>query len=89
MKIAIVGGGIGWLFAANALVPAGSRRRSTSSRRSCDEIGAGVLLTPTTSGSWSGWRWVAPSRSAACGTARLHDHRHDGTVVGPTAMSSS
>ena len=46
LDVAIVGGGIGGLFAANALLAQGFRVRVYEQAPALGEIGAGVFLTP-------------------------------------------
>ena len=46
LDVAVVGGGIGGLFAANALVAQGLRVRVYEQAPAIGEIGAGVFLTP-------------------------------------------
>ena len=80
LKVVVVGGGIGGLFAANALIARGLDVSVYEQAPALGEIGAGVFLTPNSvrhcSGSASDRRWrnaapgSAPARIISAMTAR-------------------
>ncbi len=67
-NVAIVGGGIGGLFAANALIAHGLRVSVYEQAPALGEIGAGVMLTPNACATWSASDWSPPSRNGARGS---------------------
>jgi len=89
-SIAIVGGGIGGLFAANALVAQGLRVAVYEQAPAIGEVGAGVFLTPN-----SVRHLVRVGLGPAVETAgaRVGSHsryfRHDGTPIAPVQVTDS
>jgi flavin-dependent dehydrogenase len=68
--VVIVGGGIGGLFAANALIAGGIEVSVYEQAPAIGEIGAGVFLTPN-SVLCSGSDWNLRWRSGAHGSAAI------------------
>src|SRR4029077_9303053 len=87
-SIAIIGGGIGGLFAANALIAKGMRVSVHEQAAALGEIGAGVSLTPNA---------VRPLERVGLGPAverwgarvgpDSHYFRHDGTPIAPVQVT--
>src|SRR5258706_4362185 len=88
--VAIVGGGIGGLFAANALIGQGLRVSVYEQAPALGEIGAGVYVTPNAmrhleraglGPAVAGWgARVGPSSSY---------YRHDGTPIAPVQVTDA
>jgi salicylate hydroxylase len=89
-SVAIVGGGIGGLFAANALVAQGLRVAVYEQAQAIGEVGAGVFLTPN-----SVRHLIRIGLGPAVETAGAlvgHDSRyfrHDGTSIAPVQVTDS
>ena len=89
-KIAIVGGGIGGLFAAIALVARGFQVAVYEQAAALGEIGAGVVLTPN---SVRHLRRVGLELAVEKWGVRFgpdsHYFRHDGTPIAPVQVTDS
>ena len=70
LHVAIVGGGIGGLFAANALIAHGLRVSVYEQAPALGEIGAGVFLTPNSVRQLQRVGLGPRSRNGARGSAR-------------------
>ena len=89
-NVVIVGGGIGGLFAANALIAHGLQVSVYEQAPSLGEVGAGVFLTPNSVrqlqrvdlGS------TVEQRGARVGTQSRY-FRHDGTPIAPVQVTDS
>src|SRR5450432_655776 len=88
--VAIVGGGIGGLFAANALVAAGIPVSVYEQAPAIGEIGAGVFLTPN---SVRHLQRIGLAAAVEKWGARVgHDSRyfrHDGAPIAPVQVTDS
>lgn len=89
-RVAIVGGGIGGLFAANALIAQGIPVSVYEQAPAIGEVGAGVYLTPNSvrhlqriglGGAVEKWGARVGSNS--------HYFRHDGTPIAPVQVTDS
>ncbi|MGH6726420.1 MAG: FAD-dependent monooxygenase [Pseudolabrys sp.] len=89
-KIVVVGGGIGGLFAANALVAQGLIVSVYEQAPALGEVGAGVFLTPNSVRQLE--RMRLGSAVETCG-ARVgpdsHYFRHDGAPIAPVQVTDS
>lgn len=89
-RVAIVGGGIGGLFAANALAVHGLRVAVYEQAQALSEVGAGVFLTPNSirhlfrTG-------LGPAVEVAGARVGHHSRyfRHDGTAIAPVQVTDS
>ena len=90
LTIAIVGGGIGGLFAANALIAHGLRVRVYEQAPTLGEVGAGVFLTPNSVRHPE--RVGLGAAVEQCG-ARVgpgsHYFREDGTPIAPVQVTDA
>ena len=90
-RVAIVGGGIGGLFAANALIAQGLTVSVYEQAPALGEIGAGVFLTPNSVRHLQrvGLR-AGRARNGARGSApSSHYFRDDGTPIAPVQVTDS
>jgi 2-polyprenyl-6-methoxyphenol hydroxylase-like FAD-dependent oxidoreductase len=89
-SVAIVGGGIGGLFAANALLARGLRVAVYEQAQAIGEVGAGVFLTPN---SVRHLFRVGLGPAVEIAGARVghdsHYFRHDGTSIAPVQVTDS
>ena len=89
-KIAIVGGGIGGLFAANALIARGFEVAVYEQAAALGEVGAGVALTPN---SVRHLRRLGLEPAVEKWGVRFgpgsHYFRHDGTPIAPVQVTDS
>ena len=89
-SVIIVGGGIGGLFAANALIAHGLRVSVYEQAPALGEVGAGVFLTPNSVRQMQ--RVGLGSAVETCG-ARVgpgsHYFRHDGAPIAPVQVTDS
>ncbi len=90
-RVAIVGGGIGGLFAANALVAQGiSRFRSTNRRLRSARSAPACSSRRTACAICNGSDWSRRWRNGARGSARnSHYFRHDGAPIAPVQVTDS
>lgn len=90
LHVAIVGGGIGGLFAANALIAQGLTVSVYEQAPALGEIGAGVFLTPN---SVRQLQRVGLERAVEAWGARVggasHYFRHDGAPIAPVQVTDS
>jgi salicylate hydroxylase len=90
LTIAIIGGGIGGLFAANALIAQGLRVRVYEQAPTLGEVGAGVFLTPNSVRHLE--RAGLGPAVEQCG-ARVgpgsHYFREDGTPIAPVQVTDA
>src|SRR3954469_12953183 len=88
--VAIVGGGIGGLFAANALIAHGVPVSVYEQAPSLGEVGAGVFLTPNSVRQLQrvGLGPAVEQRGARVGTNSRY-FRHDGTPIAPVQVTDS
>ena len=89
-RIAIVGGGIGGLFAANVLTAQGLRVSVYEQAPSLGEIGAGVFLTPNSVRHLQ--RVGLEPAVEKCGARVGHESRyfrHDGVPIAPVQVTDS
>jgi salicylate hydroxylase len=90
LHVAIVGGGIGGLFAANALIAHGLSVSIYEQAAALGEVGAGVFLTPNSVRQLE--RLGLGPSVEKCG-ARVgfgsHYFRHDGTPIAPVQVTDS
>jgi salicylate hydroxylase len=88
--VAIVGGGIGGLFAANALIANGIRVSVYEQAPVLGEIGAGVFLTPNSVRHLQrvGLEPEVQKRGARVGFDSRY-FRHDGTLIAPVQVTDS
>src|SRR5471032_3239421 len=88
--IAIVGGGIGGLFAANALIAHGLRVSVYEQAPALGEVGAGVFLTPNSVRQLQrvGLGPAVEKWGARVG-AQSRYFRHDGTPIAPVQVTDS
>jgi salicylate hydroxylase len=88
--VAIIGGGIGGLFAANALIAHGIRASVHEQARALGEIGAGVFVTPNAVRQLE--RVGLLSSVEECGARVGPDSsyfRHDGTRIAPVQVTDA
>ncbi len=90
LHVAIVGGGIGGLFAANALIAQGLSVSVYEQAPALGEIGAGVFLTPNSVRHLQrvGLEPAVEKCGARVGTDS-HYFRHDGTPIAPVQVTDS
>jgi salicylate hydroxylase len=88
--VLIVGGGIGGLFAANALIAHGLRVSVYEQAPALGEIGAGVYLTPNSVRQLQrlGLAPAVETWGARVGTGSQY-FRHDGTAIAPVQVTDS
>ena len=90
LDVIVVGGGIGGLFAANALAASGLRVRSYEQASAIGEIGAGVFLTPN---SVRHLKRIGLEPAVQKWGARVggdsHYFREDGTPIAPVQVTDS
>jgi salicylate hydroxylase len=88
--IVVVGGGIGGLFAANALIAHGLQVSVYEQAPSLGEVGAGVFLTPNSVRQLQrvGLGPAVEKRGARVGTESRY-FRHDGTPIAPVQVTDS
>lgn len=89
-SIAIVGGGIGGLFAANALIAQGLRVAVYEQAHALGEIGAGVFVTPNAVRHLKrvGLEPAVERCGARVGAGSCY-LRHDGTPIGPVQVTDA
>ncbi|WEX09682.1 FAD-dependent monooxygenase [Chelativorans sp. AA-79] len=90
VRAAIVGGGIGGLFTANALLRQGLEVTVFEQAPELGEIGAGVFLTPNSVRQLDrlGLGEAVRRRGALVGAASRY-YRHDGTEIAPVQVTDS
>jgi salicylate hydroxylase len=90
LDVVIVGGGIGGLFAANALIAQGLRVSVHEQAPAIGEVGAGVFLTPNSVRQLQrvGLGPAVEKRGARVG-AGSHYFRHDGAPIAPVQVTDS
>src|SRR5689334_12913599 len=90
LHVAIVGGGIGGLFAATALIAHGLRVSVYEQAGALGEVGAGVFLTPNSVRQLQrvGLEPQIAKWGARVG-AQSHYFRHDGTPIAPVQVTDS
>ena len=88
--VVIVGGGIGGLFAANALIAHGLRVSVYEQAPALGEVGAGVFITPNSARHLErvGLGPAVEKWGARVG-ARSHYFRHDGTPIAPVQVTDA
>src|SRR5882757_4897476 len=88
--VVVVGGGIGGLFAANALIAHGLLVSVYEQAPSLGEVGAGVFLTPNSVRQLQrvGLGPAVEKRGARVGTESRY-FRHDGTPIAPVQVTDS
>jgi salicylate hydroxylase len=88
--VAVVGGGIGGLFAANALIARGLKVAVYEQAPALGEVGAGVFLTPNSVRQLQrvGLGSEIERRGARVGAASRY-FRHDGTPIAPVQVTDS
>jgi salicylate hydroxylase len=89
-NVVVVGGGIGGLFAANALIAHGLEVSVYEQAPSLGEVGAGVFLTPNSVRQLQrvGLGPAVEKRGARVG-AESRYFRHDGTPIAPVQVTDS
>jgi salicylate hydroxylase len=89
-NVVVVGGGIGGLFAANALIANGLQVSVYEQAPSLGEVGAGVFLTPNSVRQLQrvGLGPAVEKRGARVGTESRY-FRHDGTPIAPVQVTDS
>ncbi|HXO72652.1 MAG TPA: FAD-dependent monooxygenase [Bradyrhizobium sp.] len=89
-NVVIVGGGIGGLFAANALIAHGLQVSVYEQAPGLGEVGAGVFLTPNSVRQLQrvGLGPAVEKRGARVGTESRY-FRHDGTPIAPVQVTDS
>src|SRR6478752_2258050 len=89
-NVVIVGGGIGGLFAANALIAQGLRVSVYEQAPSLGEVGAGVFITPNSVRQLQrvGLGPLVERWGARVGPGS-HYFRHDGTPIAPVQVTDS
>jgi salicylate hydroxylase len=89
-NVVVIGGGIGGLFAANALIAHGLRVSVYEQAPSLGEVGAGVFLTPNSVRQLQrvGLGPSVEKRGARVG-AESRYFRHDGTPIAPVQVTDS
>src|SRR5215207_10949429 len=90
LHVVIVGGGIGGLFAANALIAHGLRVSVYEQAPAIGEIGAGVFLTPNSVRHLQrlGLEAEVEKRGARVGSESRY-FRHDGAPIAPVQVTDS
>jgi salicylate hydroxylase len=90
LSVVVVGGGIGGLFAANALIAAGFDACVYEQAPALGEIGAGVFLTPNSVRHLQrvGLGPAVEKAGARVGTGS-HYFRHDGAPIAPVQVTDS
>src|SRR3954466_13307529 len=90
LSIAVVGGGIGGLFAANALIARGFDVAVYEQAPALGEVGAGVFLTPNSVRQLQrvGLGPEVERRGARVGADSRY-FRHDGTPIAPVQVTDS
>src|SRR6201991_1171121 len=90
LSVAVVGGGIGGLFAANALIAHGLDVRVYEQAPALGEIGAGVFLTPNSVRHLQriGLEPAVEKYGARVGTGS-HYFRHDGAPIAAVQVTDS
>src|SRR3982074_345468 len=90
LKVVVVGGGIGGLFAANALIAHGLPVSVYEQAPSLGEVGAGVFLTPNSVRQLQrvGLGPAVEKRGARVGPGS-HYFRHDGAPIAPVQVTDS
>src|SRR5205085_5885011 len=90
LHVAIVGGGIGGLFAANALIAHGLRVSVYEQAAALGEIGAGVFLTPNSVRQLQrvGLEQAVATLGARVGQASRY-FRDDGTPIAPVQVTDT
>jgi salicylate hydroxylase len=90
LHVVIVGGGIGGLFAANALIAHGLRVSVYEQAPALGEVGAGVFLTPNSVRQLQrvGLGSSVETRGARVGPASRY-FRHDGVPIAPVQVTDS
>ena len=90
LHVAIVGGGIGGLFAANALIAHGLRVSVYEQAAALGEIGAGVFLTPNSVRHLQRIGLESAVEKAAARVGKdSHYFRHDGAPIAPVQVTDS
>src|SRR5436853_7921251 len=89
-SVAVVGGGIGGLFAANALMAHGLQVSVYEQAPTLGEVGAGVFLTPNSVRQLQrvGLGPTVEKCGAPVGTGSRY-FRHDGTPIAPVQVTDS
>jgi salicylate hydroxylase len=89
-KVLVIGGGIGGLFAANALMAQGLAVAVYEQAPNLGEVGAGVFLTPNSVRQLHrvGLGAAVEARGARVGPGS-HYFRHDGTPIAPVQVTDS
>jgi 2-polyprenyl-6-methoxyphenol hydroxylase-like FAD-dependent oxidoreductase len=89
-EVVLVGGGIGGLFAANALIAQGLRVSIYEQAPVLGEVGAGVFLTPNSVRQLErvGLGPAVEKRGARVGSGSRY-FRHDGTLIAPVQVTDS
>src|SRR5277367_514399 len=89
-KIVIVGGGIGGLFTANALIAQGFKVSVYEQAPALGEIGAGVFITPNSARQLQrvGLGPAVEKYGARVGPTSQY-YRHDGTPIAPVRVTDS
>lgn len=90
LRVVIVGGGIGGLFAANALVAQGLQVLVCEQASALGEVGAGVFVTPNAVRHLErvGLGSAVARWGARVGTGSQY-HRHDGTPIAPVQVTDA
>ena len=89
-RVVIVGGGIGGLFAANALIARGLDVSVYEQAPALGEIGAGVFLTPNSVRQLQRVGLGPSVEKSARGSApESHYFRHDGAPIAPVQVTDS
>src|SRR5436190_1284693 len=90
LSVVIIGGGIGGLFAANALIAHGMRVAVYEQAPALGEVGAGVFLTPNSVRQLQrvGLGPAVEKRGARVGPGSKY-FRHDGTTIAPVQVTDS
>jgi salicylate hydroxylase len=90
LDVVVVGGGIGGLFAANALIAQGLNVAVYEQAPVLGEVGAGVFLTPNSVRQLQrlGLGSLVERRGARVGVGS-HYFRHDGTPIAPVQVTDS
>src|SRR5882762_4884683 len=90
LTVVIIGGGIGGLFAANALIARGLKVSVYEQAPHLGEVGAGVFLTPNSVRQLQrvGLGPMVEKRGALVG-AESRYFRHDGTPIAPVQVTDS
>jgi salicylate hydroxylase len=90
LRVVVVGGGIGGLFAANALIARGLDVSVYEQAPALGEIGAGVFLTPNSARHLQrvGLGPAVERAGARVGTGS-HYFRHDGAPIAPVQVTDS